>query len=235
MIKGLRKKENLKRIFLLLAILIIPSFILWGFGGIFTKRDRPNYAGKIFGRKVPFSIYESALLACRIRAQILLGDEFFKIQRYLNLEGQAWEWLILKEELKRRNIKVDDKEVIREISENPLFQRKGKFDKNLYLNTLNYLRISPKDFEEQIRCQIGFRRLFEDLTKGVSLNEEEIKQVYKKEHQEDFSEEKFLEEKEEFSKRLIQDRKRETFNQFLEKLKAEANLEDNIKKIKISQ
>ena len=230
MLKRLRQKKIAKRFLWLLAILIIPSFILWGFSGIFQKKIGPNYAGKIFGKKVSFSEYGSALLACRIRAQILFGNEFFKVQEYLNLEDQAWEWLILKEELKRRKIRIDDREVVAEISNHPLFQKNGKFNKDFYLRILNYFRITPRDFEEQMRCQAGFRRLFGEITKDINVNEEEIIQKYKEVHKEDFSEEKFLEEKEEFSKNLIQAKKAEVFNQFLENLKKEANLQVTSKK-----
>jgi len=226
------KKRQVKMVFFLLAVIIIPSFILWGFEGVFRKEPGPRFAGKIWGRKISFSEYESALLACRIRAMMLFGDEFFKIQEFLNLEEQAWEWLILKEDLKRRKIKVDDREVIKEISDEPLFQKEGRFNKELYLRILNYFRISPRDFEEQIRSQLGFRKLFSDITRDITLTPEEILQAYKREHQDDFSEEKFLKEKDDFSKRLIEVKKLETFNRYLKKLKEEANLQDNIRKMR---
>lgn len=227
MIRKLGKKKKVKKILWLLIFLILPGFLLWGFGGIIQKRGI-NYAGEIFGKKVSFSEYQAALSACRIRAQMLLGEEFFKIQKYLNLEDQAWEWLILKEEIKKKKIKVTDEQVIAEISKHPLFQYKGKFTREFYLRFLNYLRTSPKEFEEQIRTQLGFTRLFKEVTKEVSLTEEEIREKYKEEQKEDFNEEKFLEEKEEISKRLVETKKTEVFNQFLEELKKEANLQDNI-------
>ncbi len=231
MIRKLGKKKRVKKIFWLLAILILPGFLLWGFDGI-IQRKKLTYAGKIFGKKVSFSEYQTALSACKRRAQMLLGEDFFKIQKHLNLENQAWEWLILKEELRRRKVKVTDEQVIAEISKYSLFQHKGKFTREFYLRFLNYLRISPREFEEQIRTQLGFTRLFEEITKEVSLTEEKIKEKYKEEKKEDFNEEKFIEEKEEFSKRLIEVKKTEVFNQFLEELKKEADLQDNIKRIK---
>lgn len=231
MIRKLAKRRRVKKIFWFLIFLILPGFLLWGFSGI-TQRKKSTYAGEIFGKKVPFSEYQAALSACKIRAQMLLGEEFFKIQKYLNLEDQAWEWLILKEELKRRKVKVTDEQVIAEISKYSLFQHREKFTREFYLRFLSYLRISPREFEEQIRTQLGFTRLFEEITKEVNLTEEETKEKYKEEKKEDFNEEKFLEEKEEFSKRLIEAKKTEVFNQFLEELKKEADLQDNIRRIK---
>ena len=53
LLKFLRKRKNMKRIIWVLAILIIPAFVIWGAGtSDKKKRKGPDYAGKIFDRKV---------------------------------------------------------------------------------------------------------------------------------------------------------------------------------------
>ena len=59
MLKLLRHKNTAKRIWIGLAILILPAFLFWGMGSALRNKEGPAYAGTVFGRKV--SLLESNL------------------------------------------------------------------------------------------------------------------------------------------------------------------------------
>src|SRR3989338_9034316 len=130
MLKSLRKKGVAKKIFIVLAIVIVPAFVLWGSASL-LRSQKSSYAGKIFGKKVSFDEFQESLRAVQTRGLLQFGENFYKIQRFLNLELEAWDRLILLYEAKKKRIRVTDQEVIGRIAEIPFFQRNGKFDQKI--------------------------------------------------------------------------------------------------------
>ena len=65
MLKKLRNKKTAKRIWIVLAILILPAFVLWGAGSFMRNKEKGEsaYAGKVFGRTVSTLEYQDALCA----------------------------------------------------------------------------------------------------------------------------------------------------------------------------
>ena len=184
MLKVLRKKGVAKKILIGLAIIIIPAFVLWGSGSMIRSRKGPNYAGVIFGKKIDFDQYNNSLLACKNQAIMMYGDNFYKMQKFLNLKAEAWDRLILLHEAKRRKIKVTDSEIIERISKYPFFQKDGKFDNKIYQHLLDYVFKAPaRKFEEETRKVIMLEKLFNQITKAVSVKENELFEDYKKENE----------------------------------------------------
>ncbi len=180
MLKTLRKKENAKKVFWLLAIIIVP-FMLWGTGSIVRGRDKERYAGKIFSRKVSFEEFNDNFLAVKTQAIMQFGDNFHKIQKFLNLEQETWDRLILLCEVKKRQIKISDKEVIEAIKKYPFFQREGKFDPKIYADILAYsLQIPARVFEEQTRQSLMFAKLLEEITKTITVSDADLLKEYAK-------------------------------------------------------
>jgi len=181
MLKALRKKETVKRIFIFLAIIIIPAFVFWGAGGALRSRGKgTNYAGKIFGRTISFADYQESFSAVKNQAIMQFGDNLYKVEKYLNLYGQAWDRLILVSEAEKRKIKINDEELIKRIKELPFFQRDDKFNQKLYDTALNYIfRTIPRDFEEQMRQSLAIAKLYEEITKDVKITEQDLLASYK--------------------------------------------------------
>lgn len=181
MLKRLRHKKTSRKIWILLTILILPAFVLWGSGSLMRSKQEANFAGKIFGKKISLLEYRDALLAVRNQAIIQFGDNFSEIQKYLNLETQAWERLILLAEAKRRKININDKEVVELIQSYPFFQKNGHFDQAIYSSVLEYVFHTPaRAFEEQTRGNLMLFKLYKELTDGVNLTDGEIRQGYRK-------------------------------------------------------
>ena len=67
MLKILRNKKTAKKIWIGLAIIIIPAFAFWGFGGSMRSREDNVTAGRLFGKnvsirtKIPALTYGSLL------------------------------------------------------------------------------------------------------------------------------------------------------------------------------
>lgn len=187
MLKILRNKKVARKIWTGLAVIIIPAFCFWGLGSALrSKQESPAFLAKVFGKTINIQEYIENYRAVRNQYLIQLGQEQLeKLEKYLNIEAQVWERIILLEEAKRQRIKTGDKEVIETLKQFPFFQSEGSFNPKLYKEIITYIfRTDPREFEEQIRNNLNLAKLYRKITDGISLNEKEIKQVYEKENEE---------------------------------------------------
>lgn len=181
MLKILRNKKIAKRVWIILAIIIVPAFALWGIGGAIRSQRESGYAGKLFGKNISALEFKDALDAVRIQAIMQFGEKFSEIRKYLNLENQAWERIMLLEEAKKRKITASNQEVIELIESYPFFQRKGQFDNKIYTEMLQYaFRTQPRIFEEQARQNLTLSKLYKQVTDNIRVSDEEIKDGYSK-------------------------------------------------------
>lgn len=188
MLNYLRKKKIAKRILWLLAILIIPAFIIWGAGNLVKKTATVKYIGSIDGRNINFHDF--------IKRMDDVTVEFFlnyftqpemlkKIREDKALVAKlTWNNLVIENYLRKRRIRISDDEVINFITTHPLFIRNGSFDKELYRYILqNTLAMTPRTFEESLRRYLARSRFRNELVKDVTVTDEEILDFYKKEHE----------------------------------------------------
>lgn len=181
MLKQLRNKKTAKKIWIVLAVLIIPAFVLWGSGSLMRSKEESGSAGRIFGRKISLLEYKEAYEAVKNMAVMRFGDNFSEIRKYLNLENQAWERLILLYEAKRHRLNAGDREVIELIESYPIFSRRGQFDNRIYTEALRYeFRTQPRAFEEQVRQNIMLSKLYRQVTDAVGVSDKEIQEEYRR-------------------------------------------------------
>ncbi|MEI6631755.1 MAG: SurA N-terminal domain-containing protein, partial [bacterium] len=185
MLRQLRDKKTAKKIWIILAIIILPAFVLWGSGSIIKNKGEPGYVGRIFGKRITLMQYKDALDATRNQMIMQYGEDLAEIQKNVNLESMAWERILLLSEADKRKIKTEDKEVIGQIQTYPFFQRKGKFDNAIYAQMMQYVfRTQSRIFEEQTRENLRLLKLFKDVTREVKLTEKEIADSYRKNNEE---------------------------------------------------
>jgi len=184
MLKQLRNKETAKKILIGLAIIIIPAFVLWGAGSMGGGKGKgPSFAGTIFGKKVSFEEYAKSWRAAKNEA-IMRYKDFDKVYKQLDLEGEAWNRLILLYEAKRQKINVDNDEVIETISKFPFLIKDNEFNVELYEQVVtNTFRIPPREFEEDIRESLIISRLVNDIVENVDISEEDLLRTYKEENE----------------------------------------------------
>ena len=185
MLRILRNKKTAKKIWIGLAIIIIPAFALWGFGSSGSSREENMPAGEIFGKNVSTLEFKKALAAAKTAAILQFGDKFSEVEKYLNLETQAWERLILLEEAKRRKLSINDQEVVDTIQKASYFQNKGAFDNKTYMEILRYVfRLQPRTFEEQMRQNLILAKLYNQITEGIKIEDSQIRQEWLKTNEE---------------------------------------------------
>lgn len=185
MLKILRNKKTAKKVWIGLAIIIVPAFTFWGFSGALRSRGENSVAGKIFGRNVTFVQLRDAVAAEKIITRMQIGDKLDELQQYIDFESQAWQRLALLAEARKRHIRASDNEVIEDIESAPIFQSKGVFNNKIYNNVLRYyLRVQPRVFEELIRNNIILARLYEQVIGKVAITDEEIDKAYARQNQE---------------------------------------------------
>lgn len=222
MLKILRNRKTAKKVWIGLAIIIIPAFALWGFGGAMRSQKDTAVMGKIFGHKVSNLEFNESLAAVKTSSIMQFGDKLPEVEKYLNLPSQAWERLILLYEAKKRRINASDKEVVELIQNMPYFQDRGGFNSKVYGETLRYVfRLQPRTFEEQMRQNIILSKLYQQVTDGIKLNDEQIRQEYFKKNK-PADEGKFTKEKAEFSQSLLSEKKSEAFAKFTEELRGKS-------------
>jgi len=224
MLKLLRNKKLAKKIWIALAIMVLPAFLFWGIGAMGDNKKNSVYLGEIYGKKISSTEFKDALDAVRNMAIIRYGAKFSEMEKQLNLNAQAWHRLILLREAKMRKITVSDRQVIELIESYPFFQYKGAFDNRIYNDMLQYIfHTQPRTFEEQTRQNLMVSKLYEQVTKGVTVDEKELRQEYIKSRDQEkkgsrFEEKKYLTEKDAFSQALIEEKKQELFAKFAEDL-----------------
>ena len=185
MLKQLRNKKTARKIWIGLAIIIVPAFILWGSGSMVRSKGEKNAVGKLFGKTVTAEEFKDAVEGVKNNALMQFGDAFFEMQKYLNVEGLAWERLILLQEVKNHKIKVNDKEVIDRVTSLPLFQGTNGFDKQRYYQMLRVVfRSQPRLFEEQMRQTLAVTKLFDEITKDITVSDTDINKEYAKANEE---------------------------------------------------
>ena len=184
MLKQLRNKKTARKIWIILAAIIVPAFVLWGSGSIGRSQRASGTVGKLFGKNVTAIEYTDALEAVKNQAIMQFGDKFAEVQKYLNFQNQAWERIVLLQEAKKRRIKTDDREVITLIQSYPFFQKKNRFDERLYEEMLKYVfRSQAREFEEHTRQNIILSKLYGIIAKDVFVNDEEVKNSYRRENE----------------------------------------------------
>ncbi|MCK4519093.1 MAG: SurA N-terminal domain-containing protein, partial [Candidatus Omnitrophica bacterium] len=183
MLKVLRKQKNMKVILWAICVIIIVTFVFFGISsGPRRNSSQPKYAGTLFGKKVAFDDFVKSYRACRQQAVLLYGKDLPKIIDMLNLEEQAWQRLILLKEVKKRKIRVADKEVVERIL--LIFGQNGKVDEEWYKIVLERLfNTTPRAFEEDTRQSLQIGKLVEVISAGITLSGEELLNKYKDENE----------------------------------------------------
>ena len=181
MLEVLRKKGVNKTILWIIAIVIILSFGV--FGTAYRLDNSVNSAGTMYGHNVSIKDFQEAYLDARDQAIRIYGDEFFKNGSRIDLEQEAWDRLVLLKEAQKRDIQVNDQEIVAYIATFPFFQKDGQFDQTLYeeiVQNSNIINRPTHDFEEGVRKQLMIKKLMDAVAPDVVLSDADLKKEYQK-------------------------------------------------------
>ena len=178
----LRSRKFAKKILILLLILIIPAFVLWGVGNL---SNRPAPVGTIDGKLISADEFVESRKGTMIQVILTYFSNYDTMNSILRnrpmVNYMSWERLILLNAARKDKIMVSNADVRSFISSHPLFQRDGVFSKEVYSALLRNpsLSMSPRDFEELVRQNLQVLLFRQKLLEGVTLSDEEILEAYK--------------------------------------------------------
>ncbi|MFH2137611.1 MAG: SurA N-terminal domain-containing protein [Candidatus Omnitrophota bacterium] len=175
--KHLRKFT--KTIMWVVAILIVPAFVVWNVGSSIKNRES-GYTGELFGKKISQNVYFQEQQATRNNAWLKYGDKFDQV---VNLDDQTWTRLMLLHEAKKQGISVSKEEILDYIKNLPVFQYSDFNQENYTMITARIFRQAPVDFEKGVRSSIIINKLMEKLAKDISVSDEEVKKLYDQENE----------------------------------------------------
>ncbi len=172
--------------------LIILSFII-GYSMLSAPGDnassgvRSDVAARVNDMEISYSAYQQAYSNLYNLYQSIYQNNFNpEIEKQLNLPLQALEQLInealLVQEAERRDLEVSRKELVDSIAQFDAFKVNGVFDRERYLQVLNYQRMTPEQFEAAQKRQLLSEKVREQLQQGVTISEEELQDAFHKEN-----------------------------------------------------
>lgn len=187
MLDLIRKKQKsvlIKVVFwTIIAAFVGTIFLVWGKG----SRDTGGVgvAVKVGGDQVTFEEYRGAYENMRRMYQNVYRERFSpEMEKQLELGRQVLDGLIdqtlLLQEAERLDLDVSKKELVEAIANIPVFQRDGAFDKDQYLQVLQYEHLTPDQFEKMQRRQMLIEKVRGEIEKGAAVTAEEVEGEYRK-------------------------------------------------------
>lgn len=178
MLKFLRNKKHQKKIYVVLALAIIPAFALWGV--LLTGKDSQSSMalGIIAGKKISVEQYLASYKAVQHEIALRYGEDAKEIAKKINLKGEAWDRLLLLHYAQQQKIRVKDREVVEWLTSQPIFSPRGEFDPNFYkLYVSRYLHMSTREFEEEMRGLLLIEKIRERFSAKIHLKDSEIEKL----------------------------------------------------------
>lgn len=183
MLKFLRNKRNQKKIYIVLAIAVIPPFLMWGVSTSQKDAKVPSTLGVIDNRNVSLREYLNSYKAVQHEMTLMYGQKAKESASMINYKGEAWDRLLLLYHAKQEKINTTDTEVVQWLMNQTIFQSHGQFDDNLYkLYVNNYLRSNARDFEEEVRDLLTIQKVVDKLKSNIALTDAELKSLYDQEN-----------------------------------------------------
>lgn len=169
-------------LWLIILAFVGTIFLVWGRG----KEKSNAVIAKVGGSRISRAEYFRAYKQYEdFYRQQLGGIGNLELLNSLNLQRVALDSLISRtlqlNEARKENILVSDEELADSIYQNPSFQSKGKFDKELYLRILAANHLSPSDYENAVRTDLTLAKLGRLVRSAVYIPEDEVREQYLRE------------------------------------------------------
>ncbi|MGE5279956.1 MAG: SurA N-terminal domain-containing protein [Deltaproteobacteria bacterium] len=182
MLKLLRNKKVSKNIFYVLTGVTIIAFIFWGSASVRNKNKTPRIAGRMFGEAVSMEKFLEAYQTWLIQLRFQYGEKASEAAAVTNPLQATWERLLIMREIRKREMRVTDQEVVGYITRLPFLQRNGRFDKRAYDIFLRYsIGTDARPFEEAIRQNLLIAKFVDALSQNVTASDEEVRDQFEKE------------------------------------------------------
>ena len=171
--------------------IIILSFVI-GYTMLTAPSDSGvsqsnDIAAQVNGAEISYSAYQNAYSNLYNLYQNIYQDRFnAALEKQLNLPQQALQQLIeeqlLVQQADELGISVTRSELIASIAQFDAFQVNGQFNRQRYLEVLNYQRMTPEQFEAAQRRQLLTEKVRQQLQQGARVTEDELKAAFHREN-----------------------------------------------------
>jgi hypothetical protein len=160
MIKTMRKHA---KYFYFLFFIVILSFIFWGIGGVGDKTGEHQVLAEVGKYKITsqefWKIYERT---SRFYREIY-KDNFEEMMKTMNLKEKILDSMVDEHVLlisaQEMGIQISDEELSDAIAQEPMFQKDGAFNKEIYINRLQLNRLTPETYESMKRQELTIKKL----------------------------------------------------------------------------
>jgi parvulin-like peptidyl-prolyl isomerase len=174
MLKAMRKHA---KFFYVLFFIIILSFIFWGVGTVDKSTSVP--IARVGKDTISLEEYWAAYDRAREFYRNVSKEAFTEeMEKKLNLKQKVLDSLIddaaLLAEAKRIGIKVSDAELEEAIVNEPAFVRDGKFNREIYVRTLQLSRLTPEHYESLKRKELILGKMRRLIGESVDITDEAI-------------------------------------------------------------
>lgn len=165
-------------------VIVFPFVFLWRTPTRGSGRQRDNEpVGRMYGKKIPRDAFLQQMYATELSVFLLSSGRWLLSQdnRYLDRwVGRTLERIrALKEARERGLTHVSDEEVAEHIRSQPMFQKDGAFDKEVFARFVQgFLRernMGGPEFDEHMREDIIVSRLEESVLAGAFVAPQEVR------------------------------------------------------------
>ena len=180
MLRLMRKHAGSWVIKLLLGAIVIV-FIFWGVGSF--RAQRGGRVAMVNGDQITADEYRDAYNNLMEQLRTRFGNKLDEnMIKTLQVKKQALNRLInnrlLIQEAEKLKFRVSEKELADAILHIPAFQRSGVFDKYLYRNVLDRLKMTPESFEAAQKDQMLIDKLRTLITSNAKVSNQEVRDWY---------------------------------------------------------
>ena len=175
MLRLMREQAGSWLIKVLLGAIVIV-FVFWGVGSF--RSQRGDRIATVNGDPITLDEYRDTFdnLVDQLRRRFgnnLDEDMIEKLQIKKQALNQLINNTLLLQEAKRLKFRVSNTELTSAISEITAFQRAGTFDRQLYRNVLERMRMTPEEFEAAQRNAMMIEKLSTLVTGGIKISDQE--------------------------------------------------------------
>ena len=187
MLDLIRKKQKtfiVKFVFwAIIAAFIGTIFLVWGKGR--EQEERLSVAARVNDTEISFDEFRTTYSNLYNLYRSLYADAFTpEMEKQLQLTRQAINMLVdqalLVQKAEDFNINIGKDEVVASIAAVDAFQVDGSFNKDRYIEVLNYQRITPKVFEQMQRRQMLVNRVRSYLFSQVEVTDADVVEAFRR-------------------------------------------------------
>ncbi len=190
MLQFVRSKQKSVLIKIAFGVIIL-SFVI-GYTMLTAPTDQNanqggDIAARVNGDEISYGTFQSGYSNLyNLYQNIYQGNFDAELEKQLNLPKQALQQLVeealLVQQATELNLEVTQQELIDSIAQYDAFQVDGKFNRDRYLEVLNYQRMSPEQFEMSQQRQLLTQKVRDSLQQGAAVSDDSLKSSFHKEN-----------------------------------------------------